>query len=127
MFYLPSKQALCSHPLGQNWPLSRAQGGWLLWGGFLGRRMGFGTGVSPSQLPRSTGTRQHTASGSLVRRQGGVGGMALEMPCPCCWGVLGPRGGRTLLPCQQHLQNAAWMGFSCRADTAQPEERGSLH
>lgn len=44
------------------------------------------------------------------------------MPCPCCWGVLGPREGRTLLPCQQHPQNAAWMGSLQRR-----QERGSLH
>lgn len=114
MSHLPSKQALCSHPLGQSWPLSppylplagpKGAGSGEV---FLGRRMGFGVGPSQSQPPRSIGTRHHTASGSLVRRR--VGGMAEEMPCLCCWGVLGPRGGRTLLPCQQHLQNAVWMG-----------------
>lgn len=112
----PPGSELAPQPISPS--LSRAQGGWLLWGCFLGRRMGFGTGVSRSQPPRSTGTRHHTASGSLARRQGG--GMALEMPCLCCWGVLGPRGGRTLLPCQQHLQNAAWMGSSCRAGQPSP-------
>lgn len=103
MSHLPSKQALCSHPLGQSWPLtqpispslSRAQGG--------SGEVENGVWHGGIPIPATTGTQLHTAPGSLARRE--MGGMALEMPCPCCWGVPGPRGGRSLLPCQQHLQN----------------------
>lgn len=113
MPHLPSEQALCFHPLGQTWPLSPshlllagpkgAGSGEVLWGGGWGLSWGY---PNPSHHAPLCG--HHTASGTLVWRQ--EGGMALEMPCPCCWGVLGPSGGRTLLPCQQHVQNAAWRG-----------------
>lgn len=111
----PPRPELAPQPISP--PLSQAQGagsGEVLWG--------FGMGVSQSQPPRSRGTWHHTASGSLTRRQ--VGGMAVEMPCPCCWGVLDPREGSALLPCQQHLQNAAWMGsVQAPAEETQPSPR----
>lgn len=90
------------------------------------RRMGFGTGVSQSQPPRSTGTWRHTASGSLAGRQ--VGGMALETPCPwlLCSGSQRGQDPPALPATPPKCCLDGVPAGSCRGDAAQPQERGCL-
>lgn len=80
--------------------------------------MRFGLGVSQSQPPSSVGTTQPQRASSGGKMEGWL----WRCPAPAAGLFWGPRGGRTLLPCQQHLQNAAWMGSLQRRHSPAPGE-----
>lgn len=72
----------------------------------------------PGKPPREESGRDGFGA-ALIRLQGSPGSMLGAAQA----------SRNPLLPCQQHLQNAAWigpLGAACRADPAQPQERGPL-
>lgn len=106
----PPRPELAPQPKG-------AGSGDVLWRGGWGLARGY-----PN--PSHHAPQEHGATQPREASPGGKWeGWLWRRPAPgCC--VLDPREGRTLLPCQQHLQNAAWMGsLQAPAEETQPSPR----